>query len=210
MVFCDFDGTITVRETLARVFLHFAPQLAEPVLRDVSLQRTTLRVALTRLVGALPSRMRAEIVEFTAAEPLRPWFTELLDFLAARRMAFVVVSSGLRFYIEAKLAPWRGRIHAIHALDVDLGDECMRALIEHYHPSEAVPKRRIMEGYPAARRIVIGDSVSDFEMAAAADLVFARDRLLQEMPERSVPFRDFFDIMAALEGEGASALGNDA
>jgi hypothetical protein len=40
--------------------------------------------------------------------------------------------------------------------------------------------------------------------------VFARDRLLQEMPERSVPFRDFFDIMAALEGEGASALGNDA
>jgi 2-hydroxy-3-keto-5-methylthiopentenyl-1-phosphate phosphatase len=200
-VFSDFDGTITLNETLAKTFLHFVPDLAPEILRGVSHRRVTLRQALQRLVSAIPSRVAPEILALTGDEPLRPGFGELLEFLAACGTPFVVVSSGLRFYIEAKLAPWRDRIHAVHALDVDLSGEYMRPLIEHDHPSEAVPKRRIMEQYPARRRIAIGDSYSDFEMAAAADVVFARDRLLKELKgsSRVLAFEDFFDVRAALQ-----------
>lgn len=201
-VFCDFDGTITVNETLSTILLRFAPEVARPALHGVSQRRTTLREALTLSVQALPSALKDEILECIAAQPLRAGFSEFLDFLAQRKIPFVVLSSGLRFYIEAKLAPWKHRIHAIHALDVDMAGPLMRLLLPHNHPTEAMPKRWVVEGYAATKRIVVGDSYSDFEMAAAADVIFARDRLLREMQSTKrpvIPFDDFFDIRRAME-----------
>lgn len=202
IVFCDFDGTITVNETLSTILLRFAPEAARSALRGVSQRRMTLREALTLSVQALPSNLKGEILEYIAAEPLRAGFGEFLDFLARRKIPFVVLSSGLRFYIEAKLAPWKQHIHAIHALDTDMAGPLMQLLLPHCHPTEAMPKRWVMEGYAATRRIIVGDSYSDFEMAAAADLVFARDRLLREMQDTKrpvIPFDDFFDIRRAME-----------
>lgn len=202
IVFCDFDGTITVNETLSTILLRFAPEAARSALRGVSQRRATLREALTLSVQALPSALKGEILEYIAAEPLRAGFGEFLDYLAQRKIPFVVLSSGLRFYIEAKLAPWKERIHAVHALDVDMAGPHMRLRLPHNHPTEAMPKRWVMEGYAATQRIIVGDSYSDFEMAAAADAVFARDRLLQEMQDTErpvIPFDDFFDIRRAME-----------
>lgn len=201
IVFCDFDDTITVNETLSTILLHFAPEVASPALCGVSQRHVTLREALTLSVQALPSALKGDILEYIAAEPLRAGFGEFLDFLAQRKIPFVVLSSGLCFYIEAKLAPWNHRIHAIHALDVDMTGPLM-LLLPHSHPTEAMPKHWVMEDYAATKRIVVGDSYSDFEMAAAADMVFARNRLLREtqsMGRPVIPFDDFFDISRAME-----------
>lgn len=50
---------------------------------------------------------------------------------------------------------------------------------------EFVASAQIMMNYPAQEKIAIGDSVTDINMSLAADLVFARDALMQYLdPEK--------------------------
>lgn len=202
MVFCDFDGTISERETLRALLMHFVPQAAGPVIEQIDAREISLREALPRLVGAIPSRLRDDIIAYTAKEPLRAGFGELLEYLAARAIPFVVLSSGLDFYIKAMLAPYLKRIHAIHALEVDTSGEYMRLNLEHAHPREAMPKAWVMRDYGARRNVAIGDAMSDLEMAEAADIVFARDRLLAWMRERGNAvhaYHTFHDVRRQLQ-----------
>lgn len=210
MVFSDFDGTITVNETFRKVLQEFVPDRARAILPQLDAGTMTLRDGVAALVSAIPSARREAIIEFTASEPLRPGFEELTYFLAERHVPLVVVSSGLQFYIEALLAPWRQSIHRIHALQVDCSGPFMNLRLDHDHPREAMPKAWILRQYDAKMRIAIGDSLSDFEMVEAADRVFARDRLLQRMRERRqavTPFRDFFDIIRAMQDTEENPVG---
>ncbi len=209
VVFCDFDGTITLNETLRASFLHFLPELAAPTLAALDAKQITLRDALVELVAALPVGCEAEMIAFMRDEPLRPGLLELLEYLAQEQIPFVVLSSGFSFYIEAMLTPFRHLIFAVHALDpVSVGSH-MRLELNHDHPREAMPKAWVMREYSADSRIVIGDSMSDFEMAAEADVVFARDRLLTEMRTRQIaatPYETFYDVRTSLiAGELANA-----
>jgi 2-hydroxy-3-keto-5-methylthiopentenyl-1-phosphate phosphatase len=201
VVFSDFDGTITINETFRKVLFHVVPQAAHTIIPALDRGEMTLRQGVTDLVRAIPSAATDEIVAYIANEPIRPGFEELLDYLHDRNIPFVVVSSGLRFYVESRLRPWLDRIHAIHALEVDTSGAQMELRIEHQHPTEAMPKEWVLRTYDAAERIAIGDSLSDFEMVKAADRIFARDRLLAELQAEgtaAVPYNDFFDVRHAL------------
>ena len=210
VVFCDFDGTITVNETFRKVLQEFVPDTAARILPQLDAGTMSLREGVTTLISALPCAQQPAIIAFTAPEPVRPGFDQLVRFLAERGIPLVVVSSGLRFYIEARLAPWRHWIHAIHALEVDCNETNMQLLLGHDHPSEAMPKEWILRQYHADMRIAIGDSLSDFEMVKAADQVFARDRLLQYLQQQHravTPFEDFFDIIRALQSRKENLVG---
>lgn len=43
IVFCDFDGTITIEETLVAVLKKFVPEVAAQLLPEIYAQRVTLR-----------------------------------------------------------------------------------------------------------------------------------------------------------------------
>ena len=58
-------------------------------------------------------------------------------------------------------------------------------------------KALIMAKYSGVKTIAIGDSVTDITMARRADLVFARDRLidyLQAINQPYIPWDNFFEI----------------
>ena len=212
MVFCDFDGTITVNETLRAVLEHFIPDKARQVLAQLDAGTMTLRQGVIELIESLPSALEDDIIAFTASQPIRAGFGELLDFLHRGGIPFVVVSSGLGFYIERMLAPWRDRIHAVHALEVDTCGPHMRLHLDHNHPREAMPKEWVLRRYAADERIAIGDSLSDFEMVKAADRVFARDRLLERLRDTGaavIPYNDFFDVIQALQGARGHGIGTN-
>ncbi len=207
MVFCDFDGTITVDETLRDTFLFYLPDLTPMVLEDLDRGFVTLREALLQLVAELPSDLAPEIIERMQSAPLRAGFENFCHYLHEQGIPLVVISSGFEFYLETKLAPWRPFIHAIHGLKVDLSGEKMALQLEYEHPTEALPKAAVMEHYAAKKRIAIGDARSDFEMAETADRVFARDKLLKHMRDRGLavtPFDTFDDIIADLKQENSA------
>jgi 2-hydroxy-3-keto-5-methylthiopentenyl-1-phosphate phosphatase len=197
IIFCDFDGTITVSETFVAVLKHFAPQLSAQLIPEMYARRLTLREGVKQILESIPSSCYPEILEFTRKEPIRSGFTELLDFLEAEKVPLVVVSGGLRGMVEVVLGELVPRIHTIHAVDVDTKGEYLQVNSEFEGGTELVAKVQVMEKYPADEKIAIGDSLTDLNMALTTPIVFARDRLayyLEENQKPYIPWQDFLEV----------------
>ncbi|HEY9826235.1 MAG TPA: haloacid dehalogenase-like hydrolase, partial [Stenomitos sp.] len=130
----------------------------------------------------------------------RPGLPDLLTFLAAQNIPFVIVSGGLRGMVEAAIAPLRSQIHAVYGVDLDTQGAQFKVHSPVEGETELVSKVDIMRLHPAQCTIAIGDSVTDLNMAMAADVVFARDRLAEYLGDRGVSFYrwDTFDDIRSI------------
>ncbi|MFQ4142159.1 HAD-IB family phosphatase [Chlorogloeopsis sp. ULAP02] len=197
IVFCDFDGTITVKETFVAVLKHFAPQLSGQLIPQMYARELTLREGVRRILESIPSSRYPEVLEFTRYEKIRPGFTELLNFLEAEKVPLVVISGGLRGMVEAVLGELMPRIHALHAVDIDTSGEYFQVHSEFEGGTELVAKVQVMEKYLVDEKIAIGDSLTDLNMALETPIVFARDRLAQYLEEHQkpyIPWQDFLEV----------------
>lgn len=197
IVFCDFDGTITQAETFVAMLKNFTPVLAEQLLPEIYAKRMTLRDGVRQFIHSIPSVRYGEIIEFTRSQPIRPGLLEFLDFLEAENIPFVVISGGLQGMVESVLNPFRNRIHAIHAMEVDTRGQFLRVHSADESGTEIVAKAQIMAKYNADQSIAIGDSITDLNLALASSIVFARPPLTRYLEERNQPFipwNDFFDV----------------
>jgi len=94
------------------------------------------------------------------------------------------------------------RAHRIIAADVDTSDTYLKVFSAHEMGSELVAKAEVMKEFAADERIVIGDGITDFQMARHADTVFARDSLAEFLDKAGIsyyPWTDFFEIREKLE-----------
>lgn len=197
IVFCDFDGTITVEETFVAVLKKFAPQLSAKLLPEMYARRVTLREGVRTILESIPSSRYSEILEFTQLQPIRKGFVELLDFLEFQGVPLIVVSGGLRGMVETVLDNRVQRIHAIYAVDVETSGNFLKVNSQYERGTELIAKVQVMAKYPAYQKIAIGDSLTDLNMALEADLVFARDRLAEYLDEHQksyIPWNDFLQI----------------
>ncbi|HTL89162.1 MAG TPA: HAD-IB family phosphatase [Leptolyngbya sp.] len=197
IVFCDFDGTITQAETFVAMLKHFTPTLAERLLPEIYAKRLTLRDGVRQLIGSIPSVRYGEIVEFARTQPIRPGLLEFLDLLETQNIPFVVISGGLRGMVESVLNPFKSRIHAIHAMEVDTRAQDLQVYSANESSTEMVAKAQIMARYGVDQAIAIGDSITDLNLALAAPIVFARPpltRYLEERHKNHIAWNDFFDV----------------
>ena len=208
VVFCDFDGTITAVETFAGMLKEFAPELSAQVMPELYAMRLTLREGVRRMLESIPSTRYPEILAYAQSKPTRPGLEELLDFLDEKGVPFIIISGGLRGMVETVLSQagksgnsLLERVAAIYAVDIDPTGDFLRVLSQFEGETELVSKVEVMAQHPAEEQIGIGDSVTDLNMALAASVVFARDRLSQYLDERQhpyIPWNDFFDIREIL------------
>lgn len=204
IVFCDFDGTITARETFEVVIKQFAPELSAQLLPQMYARELTIREGVRQILASIPSSRYPEIIELTRPQPIRPGFSELLDFLEVQGVPLVVVSGGLRGMVEVVLGSLVERVRAIHAIDVDTSGANLQVRSQYEAGTEMVAKVKVIEAYSPDQAIAIGDSLTDLNMALQVPLVFARDRLakyLEEHQKSYIPWNDFFtvrDYLAAL------------
>lgn len=202
IVFCDFDGTITSQESLEGVFKRFAPDLWKPVKEKMMALEITIREGVRRVLESIPSGCYLEILEFVQEIPIRPGFEPMLDFLDARGVPFVIVSGGLRGMVDASLGSLVNRAHKIFAVDVDASGDFIKLKSDFEGDTELVAKVDVMNLFDANQRIVIGDGVTDLNMAQNGSVVFARDNLASFLKHMGVPYKewtDFFDVIKELK-----------
>lgn len=202
-VFCDFDGTITSKETLSGMVSHLLPERWKEILPEMLARRMTLREGVKTLVESIPVKRYGEVIDFVMAVPMRPGLEELLDFLDGRGVPFIVLSGGLRGMVESRLGPLVKRVHDIYAVDTDLSGEYIRVSSMFEGETELMDKPRVISQYGAEQVIAIGDGFTDINMAQVSDLVFARDTLAQIMEKSGkafIPWNDFSDVRRELEG----------
>ena len=211
VVFCDFDGTITAEETFVGMLKTYAPALSEQLMPQMYARRLTLREGVRQLLESIPSASYPEILDYAKPKSIRPGLVELLDFLDAEGVPFIVVSGGVRGMVETVLSQVSTtgetpvsttkslleRVAAIYAVDLDTKGEFLRVNSQFEEGTELVAKVQVMARHPAEEQIAIGDSVTDLKMALHAPVVFARDRLVQYMEEYNKPYiywNNFLDI----------------
>jgi 2,3-diketo-5-methylthio-1-phosphopentane phosphatase len=195
---------VTVEEVSIALLDEFGGREWRKADRDLLAGRITLRETMEREFGLLRAP-RAEMEAFVRKVRLRRGFRELLA--AARRhgVPFVIVSEGLDFYIRAFLED----------MGIEADIRCNRALfgpagivMEHpYADGECdrcgtCKKAQLLDfrarGFTT---VYIGDGISDRCPAREADVLFARDGLLEYCGKQGIrchSFRDFKDVLAVL------------
>lgn len=214
LIACDFDGTITQRDTLHVIVESFGEQgLWERLTPRLRVGEITVEQAMQEEFAAVRATPREVRDAVRAHAPIREGFGDWVEWCAARGHRLVVVSNGFRSVIEPVLADaGLGHLEVV-AHDArfsrdgcrlvwsDRGERC--ALCGR--PCKREPLRARSNG---ERLVYLGDGISDRCAALMADVIFARDGLAEYLAECDVafiPFEDFRDVRRALDAHEVPA-----
>jgi 2-hydroxy-3-keto-5-methylthiopentenyl-1-phosphate phosphatase len=186
-LFVDWDGTITVQDSLVQVIHEFGdPALLAELEPRVGVD-LTLHDEIALEFAAITAPLDEVVAWVLEHVRVRPG----LDELAA--LSPVVVSAGFRQLIEPVLAR-EGVELEVRANEVEARPDgwVVRWRDETVCATCGEPcKRGGLAGEPYA---YVGDGYSDRCAALAADRAFARDSLAAYLRERGAPFEAFDDL----------------
>ena len=207
IAFVDFDGTITMEDTLEGAIRLFAsPEEFHSVKGKLVRGEMTLSQVVRYAFDGAPSSRLERMLDYVKGVALRPGFPEFLDEMDRREIPVVVISGGVRQFVELRLAPWRGRLLGVHAVDLDTSGPGMKLVSPYDDGNELLKKTDVMALYDYRHAIGIGDSFTDMKMSLAVDIIFARDVLaayLQKMGRQFLLYDTFFDVIEAVRNSPA-------
>jgi 2-hydroxy-3-keto-5-methylthiopentenyl-1-phosphate phosphatase len=211
IIFCDFDGTITLRDVtdeilkrLARPgWLNFERMWAKGIIGS----RECLERELA-LVTTTPSELDTLIDSI----PIDPHFAGFLEFVRTRSIPFIVASDGLDYVIRRVLrrSGVRGQLQngkdffssAVQLKDDGLCISFPHASADCTHGCATCKPVIIRSNRTRHWPVVyLGDGLSDRHAVAEADFVYARRPLLDECQRRFIPsclFESFRGIEESL------------
>jgi len=216
IVFCDFDGTITINDNIIAIIKHFNPEGWESLAERTISTELSIKEGVGSLFRLLPASMKDEVVSFGINNVrIRDGFAEFIAYCREQNIDFYVTSGGIDFFVYPVLSQFDIPQDHIYCNGSDFSGERIEILWPHPCDGHCTNdcgmcKTTIMRGFPADQyeRIIIGDSVTDFEGAKLADKVYSRSHLTTKCKELGLPhteFETFHDIIAAMNEERKSS-----
>ncbi len=215
MLFCDFDGTITLSDNIVAVMKHFNPPGWENIVKEILSETKSIQQGVGEMFSLLPSSMKEEVTSYILnSAGIRDGFPELLEWCKKNDVPFYVTSGGIDFFIYPLLEPFGIPADHIYCNGSDFSGERMTITWPHACDSECdnggcgMCKTAVIRKFPSDGyyRILIGDSVTDFAGAKLVDLVFSRSHLTvkcQQLGLPHIPYETFHDVIRHLEEGGA-------
>ena len=214
-VFCDFDGTITKRDTVDHLLESLADNTASPSWEEIEALWVSgeigSRECMAQQVALLRGGWTAVEKELATLE-IDPTFKSFAKFCKDRKIKLVVVSDGLDRVIAHILKREGIEVDGIFANHLEEDATGNLKLSFPFAPrgqylakncGSGMCKCQIINEAPLSpMRIVIGDSRSDFCWSGEADLVFAKKKLLEYCLDNNLnhkPFTSFTEIEAEFE-----------
>ncbi len=199
---CDFDGTIT-RNNLS-VLLREKYACGDWQKIDSEYLHGHLKVEQSnKLQFTLINEPNEKLQECARQHiEIRPGFVEFVSYCRESAIPFVIVSSGLDFYIETVLAQIGMPDLELHCGQTSFGKDGIA--VSYTDPEGSIIdmgfKRKYLNWLKKRGEniIYIGDGLSDLEAAHHADHVFATGHLLRLLRAESVDysiFSDFYDLL---------------
>lgn len=216
VIFCDFDGTITENDNIVAIIRHFNPPGWEAIVNSIVNQTKSIKQGVGELFRLLPASMKREVIDYAISNArIRAGFADLLRYCKDNDIQFYVTSGGIDFFVYPLLAPFGIPEDHIYCNGSDFSGE--RIEITWPHPCDGgcttdcgMCKKTIIGRFPSDRfeRILIGDSVTDFEGAKLADIVFSRSHLTQKCAELGLPhheYETFHDVIHQMKLQEAQS-----
>ena len=201
IVFTDFDGTITTKEVFVEMMSTLAPDVTRQVLPRIHSLEVPAGSGVREIIGSMAASELLRIRDFAKKIRIRKGFADLVDYLHSREIPIVVLSAGLRLFVEEALAPFLDRLHAVYAAELDASGKNLRIFSAWETEACVVDKIRVARALGARETVVIGDSVTDIGLAQLGDTVFAREHLGEYLTQIGRPYlewEDFNDIRRSL------------
>lgn len=202
IIFCDFDGTITATDNIVSLMEHFVPEESEKIAQDIIAQTITFKDGVTAMFELLSTRQKDEVIQYLLnTAVVREGFGEFVQYAHSHNIPFYIVSGGVDFFIEPMIEKF-GPFAGIYCNRADFSGQQIKLL----YPNQCDEKcsKYEVQGCGCCKptvmrtvaqddhfKIVIGDSISDFEAAKQADLVLARDHLIGRCEELQIPYKTF-------------------
>lgn len=210
VIFCDFDGTITVNDNIVAIMKHFQPEGWDKLVHQVVNREISVRQGVGAMFRLLPSSRKEEIVQFAIQNAvIRAGFGEFVTYCRENDIKLLITSGGIDFFIYPLLAPFAIPEENIYCNASSFAGEQIEILWpyacgELCQNDCGMCKTTIIQAYnpQVYDRILIGDSVTDFAGAKLVETIFARAQLIELCEELSLnykPFNDFYEIIKQLE-----------
>jgi 2-hydroxy-3-keto-5-methylthiopentenyl-1-phosphate phosphatase len=207
----DFDGTVTVEDVSFLLLDTYVGSAWREHLEEYNSGKIPVGAFNKRVFGMMQAD-RQTMTEMVLTSPrvkVRPGFRELIEYCAGKGYKIVIVSNGLRFYIEVILENLG--VAGVNELEIYAARNDFYpggVKVTYIGPEgteleagfkEAYTGMLIKRGY---RVIYMGNGDSDIYPSRLADYVFATDQLLKRCKAENlecIPFTDFFDVIKGLE-----------
>jgi len=199
---CDFDGTITRNNLSTLLRENFASADWQRIESDYLDGSLTVEQS-NKLQYRLIKESKEKLQEFVRQHiELRPGFLEFVGYCRESAIPFIIVSSGLDFYIETVLAQI-----GMPDLELYCGQTSFSRngiSVSYFNPEGDIINEGFKEKHLTWLKkrdkdiIYIGDGLSDLEAARHADYVFATGDLLGLLSTEPVVcngFSKFDDIL---------------
>ena len=202
---CDFDGTVTEKDVSFMLLDAFAD--GDWRQWDDKHDAGTITVGrFNQEVFSMVRASRREMLDYVKARvTIRPGFEKWVAYCRSNLVRLVIVSNGLRFYIDEILGSLGLADIEVHAAETEFSSGGLR--VKYVGPDGIVLDDGFKESYVerflegGSRLTYIGDGGSDLRPARRCHRVFATHRLLDLCRRDDVactPFVDFNDIIAAM------------
>ncbi|MEW9698928.1 2-hydroxy-3-keto-5-methylthiopentenyl-1-phosphate phosphatase [Paenibacillus sp. SI8] len=212
IIFCDFDGTITVNDNIVAIMKHFNPPGWDALVQQLLDKKISIREGVGAMFALLPTSRKKEIVDYAIGNAkIRDGFGEFVSFCKEQNITLLITSGGIDFFIYPLLQPFGIPTNHIYCNASSFEGSTIEILWpnrcdEHCRTDCGMCKTSIIRSYDSKQyeRIIIGDSITDFEGAKLVDTIFARSHLIEMCEQLNYPyhaFDTFFDIMKQLEAE---------
>lgn len=221
-ILCDFDGTITHFDVTDSLLEQFAKPAWLDVEKEWESGKIGSKECLSRQIQLL-NMSRFELDRRLDQIAIDPDFATFVRKAQEKGHKVTVLSDGLDYSIHRILR--RYGLGHLPVLSNDLhqsGDRNWRITFPNADSAcrfasghcKCASRRRIQSLLPNERgSLLIGDGRSDFCLAETADLVFAKDKLIDRCRRQNLPhcaINGFADAIGLLEkiGENSAALLN--
>lgn len=210
VIFCDFDGTITNKDNIISIMKQFAPPEYLPIKENILGQRQSIREGVAEMFALLPVSLKDQLISYLLEDAqIRDGFADFVSYTRKNKIPLYIVSGGIDFFVEPMLEKF-GPFSGIYCNESDFSGENIQIKFPHGCDEQCTSQGcgcckpsiiRKLKGSNALS-IVIGDSITDLEAAKLADVVIARDFLIEKCEELHIsyePFENFHDVINVID-----------
>jgi 2,3-diketo-5-methylthio-1-phosphopentane phosphatase len=204
-IYCDFDGTISIKDTTDEILSQFASPIWEMIEEEWKNGEIGSAECMREQI-ALITASREKLDAALDTMPIDPSFPDFVKFCESLSVKLTVISDGVDYFIRRILGAYQLGYLPIIANQLLITGETSYALsCPHTNPSclsaAGVCKCRQL-GAQKGMRIFVGDGRSDFCAAESADLLFAKSTLAVYCEQKGIPYipyHTFADVQQALK-----------
>lgn len=201
VIYCDFDGTITKKDSVNEFFEMYAPKWRESEKLWIEGKISSKENSIIQ-VGLLKKVTQKQLDDYINSIEIDDYFLGFVDYVKSKNIKLTILSDGFDLFIKKVLERYNLKIpyYANH-----LNYKNGKFSIEFPYYNENCNKKSGMckcEKVKESNFCYIGDGTSDLCIAEKADILFATKNLHIYCKEHNIKhanFKSFCDIIELLD-----------